>query len=197
MKRTQQPSDYLTFKQRYEQLSGLSIPNSYFEQSEVYIQKIQHEIVGGYILSSKLPLRSIKYFVSDAKRNAIELQLSKEIFCEVSCFWIDPKYRPKKYLNTKIWLALALAVRRQSKKIIVFGTNSYGLAKLYGYPKVSLLYNRDKINNKTTYLFLVKRKDFLGGVIELLLSKLIYGRRVSNVQCEKQLRNSINYELSK
>jgi len=196
MEKTQQTKDYIRFKDEYENVSGLSIPFSYFEKSEVFIQKVGNKIIGGFILSNTYPLRTVEYFVSEVNKKTITSKFSKEIFCEVCCLWIDKKYRSDKYLNAKFWLQLAWNVKRQSKDIIIFGTNSEKLAKLYGYPKVLLLYHRDKVNSKSTFLFLVKRDEFFGGILELILSKFFNRYSNKKSQSKTKLRKRIINEIS-
>lgn len=91
---------------------------------------------------------------------------------------------------------MASIVKKQEKDFILFGTNSIGLAKMYGYPKNSLLFHKDKINDKDTFVFLARREYFAGGVWEIVKSKLL--NRSRNIEFEnkeilrKQLTNGVS-----
>ena len=137
-----------SFKTKYESISGLELPYEYLRNSKVYIFKRNQEIIGGYILGKSTPLRTVDLFISSDNQMSLNSLFSKEKYCEVCCFWISRKFRKSPYLNAKFWLSMANEVRKQEKEIIVYGTNSKGLAKLYDYPQVSTLFHKDKIQNK-------------------------------------------------
>ena len=68
---------------------------------------------------------------------------------------------------------------------------------MYGYPKKSLLFHTDKINRKNTFVFLARRKDFLGGVWEIVRSKMLNKKRNMDFETKDELREALLYEVSK
>jgi len=68
-------------------------------------------------------------------------------------------------------MAWAASMER-SFDILLFGTNSSGLAKMYGYPKNAFLLHSDQIGGRDTYIFYAKRTHFLAGVFEIVLAKV-------------------------
>ena len=158
---------------------------SYLKRSNVYAFYIGRRMVGGFILGQKLPLRTIDIFVASENRQVIDPMFSSEDFCEVCCFWVQRRYRYHPILSGWFWLKMAYAVKRQNRPIIVYGTNSAGLARVYGYPKNSLAYHTDTVNDRTTNIFLAQRKDFVGGVWEIVWAKL-RGQNMQITQAQDQ-----------
>lgn len=194
MKNTISHQDYLSFKREYEKVSGLELPLEYLENSDVYIFKKKGKIIGGFILGSNLPLRTIEKFISLNQRERLQAFFNKNNVCEVCCFWIQRKYRRQKIFNARVWLQMAFAVSKHSKKFILYGTNSKGLAKMYGYPEASHLMHKDEIENKNTYVFVALRSKFFLGTVEIILSKLLNRKRTFDFN--NNVKNEFLYELS-
>lgn len=195
---TTSESDFLEFKTKYESLSGLEIPFSYFDNSKVYLYECNQKIVGGFILSSKLPLRTVDLFTSDEYKSELTKTLGKGNICEVCCLWMERKVRKNRYQSAKFWIQAAFKISKQQQEIIVFGTNCKGLTKMYNYPKASILFHEDKVSNKPTYIYLARRKDFIRGSIELVVAKIIKRtfKRNSFNNVDKSLLNKITYAVS-
>jgi len=164
--------ELLAFKTKYQRLSKLLVPISYLKSSEVYVIKDKSKMIAGFVLGKKAPYRTTDVFVSDEKRKQLPSCFREDTFCEVCCFWIDRAYRKKPIQVAKIWMQMANTVNDQKKETILCGTALKGLAKIYGYPKVSLLYLKDCIQGNDTFVFLARRKDFAIGVKEVVRSRL-------------------------
>lgn len=197
MKPTLLKEEYQIFKNNYEKNSGLHLPMEYLENSDVYIFKRKNLIVGGFVLGKKNPLRTVDVFISKDNHKQFSHYFSSNKFCEICCFWIDRNLRKRAYYNAKFWLMMAYTIKKQEKEFILFGTNSGGLAKMYGLPKNSLLLHKDKINNKDTFVFLGRRKDIMGGIWEIVKSKLLKRNRNTEFEKKEILKKTLIYEVSK
>lgn len=189
--------DLKYFKLQYESLSGLDLPMSYLKNSDVYAFKKSNQFIGGFILGNKKPLRTIETFISIANLSTLAHFFEEQKYCEVCCFWVDRKYRKSRYYNAKLWLLMAYRVKRQEKEFILYGTNMRGLAIMYGYPKKSLLFHKDSVQGKDTFVFIARRKDFAAGVWEIVFSKLFKTKKVREFQSKSELKKTIFHELSK
>ncbi|MBK8502002.1 MAG: hypothetical protein IPL46_07235 [Saprospiraceae bacterium] len=197
MRKTEKQEEYLIFKRKYEGISDLKLPIEYLDKSDVFVFTEKDEIVGGFILGKKGPYRTIEVFVSKSNLEHITEYFTEEVFCEVCCFWIERKFRKNPISNAKFWLKMAYAVKAQENKFILFGTNSEGLAKMYGYPKNSLLFHQDFLANRGTFIFLARRRDFARGVWEIVISKFLRRERNRNIIKKDELEKALIYELSK
>lgn len=196
MHKTTSKQDYQIFIQQYEKASGLKVPICYLENSEVYIIKKNEKIISGFVLNSNLPLRTTDVFISSMNQQVLNHYFEKSKYCEVCCFWMSREYQKKKIFNAKCWLNLASTIKKQKKEFIIFGTNSRGLANMYGYHDKVLLFHEDIICNKSTFVFMVKRDDFLLGTWKLIFSKVFKVKRNENYKHREILKKTIMYELS-
>jgi len=197
MRPTLLKEDYQIFKNKYEGISGLSLPLEYLETSDVYVFRKAKKIIGGFILGKKLPLRTVDIFISELNKEKFKHFFSSDKCCEVCCFWIDRKYRRSAFFNAKFWIKMANTVKRQEKEFILYGTNSKGLAKMYGYPKNSALIHKDKMDYRDTFTFLARRIDFASGVWEIVKSKLLHQNRNSDIEAKNELKKTLIYEISR
>ncbi|MDN5217314.1 hypothetical protein QQ020_34895 [Fulvivirgaceae bacterium BMA12] len=168
-----------TFKARYESLAGLEIPNDYLKKSRVYGFYQNKELVGGFMLSTSTErLRTIELFIAPGNRREVYSELSDlSLYTEVCCFWMERRIRKKKMVNILIWLKMAYQISREKNPIILYGTQSKGLAYLYGLPKVSTLFRSDVVNALNSYVFLTKRNEFVKGAWEMVFCKLLQRNR--------------------
>jgi len=195
LKRLQALQDFQT---EYEDISGLSVPMVYLQTSQVFGFFSQQKLVGGFVLSSNKSLRTIDVFVNDLKKKEIYESLGlTQNYCEVCCFWMNKIYRKDVFFNAWCWLRMAYRVKRQAQPLVLFGTNSQGLALLYALPRnESLLYHQDYVNSKKTYVFLTRRPDFVLGVWKIIWSKLWRLNRPVKLEENDQLRKRIQLELN-
>lgn len=197
MKLTLLKEEYKIFQVKYENLSGLKLPYQYLEKSDVYVFRRNKDIIGGFILGNNIPLRTLELFVSESNKNDLSYCFEQDKFCEICCFWIDKKFRRKIYYNAMFWIGMANVVAKQKKEFIIYGTNSRSLAEMYGYPKNSLLIHKDLVQDKNTFVFLVRRGYFLGGALEMIFGKILRRDRNSNLEQKDKLRTELINEISK
>ena len=195
MNPTQLESDLITFKNQYKKISNLNLPFEYLRNSDVYVFKNENEIIGGFVLGKRTPLRTVNVFVSEDNQTSLKHLFDKDQYCEVCCFWILHKYRKSPYLAAKFWLMMANEVRKQEKELVIYGTNTKGLAKLYNYPIKSILFHKDKINSKNTYVFVAHRKNFFIGTLKIVMSKLLRKNRSKELLINNNLKKRLVYEL--
>ena len=195
--KTNSKQDYLAYKAKYESISGLLLPYEYLANSDVYVFKNKDEIIGGFILGFNSPLRTVETFVSEINILSFSNLFQGDNFCEVCCFWINKSYRKNPFYNSRCWLEMAYAIRRQPKDYILFGTKSKGLAKMYNYPKASELVHKDNIGSQQTYIFLARRNQIVLGTCQLISSKLFHRSRYSRLENKFKLKNSVLNELSR
>lgn len=195
MQLLKKPIEFKRFKERYEKVSGLEVPMEYLESSSVYAFKRKGEIIGGFILNHNTPLRSFNVFLTKDKYQIISSKFTKNEYSEVCCFWIDRKYRKKKIVSILSWARMAYEVHRKGKKFVIYGTNSKGLANLYGYPKNSILLESDFVNSLQTFVFIAKTKHFFLGVFEIILSK-IFSKKEGGIINSQLNRNTLLNDLS-
>ncbi len=169
------PEQQLLFRQLYHDLSGLDIPGSFLCENRVYGFYHRSRLIGGFILAENPALRTIEVFAQCDNRSPLYSKINDLGRCtEVCCFWMSLAYRKRAGVNAYAWLVMALyGSLRFRSKMILFGTNSTGLAKMYAYPKNSLLFHRDRIEDKETYIFIAKRIHFFAGVFTIVWSKLM------------------------
>ena len=167
------------FKMRYESLSGLEIPDDFLKKSRVYGFYQNKILIAGFVLSSSNErLRTVELFVAQQNHREVYLKLSDlALYTEVCCFWMDKKKKKKNIVNIRIWLKMAYRIRKDQNPIIIYGTQSKGLAYLYGLPKVSTLFWEDTVNELSSYVFLVSRNEFVKGAWEMAFSKFLRKNR--------------------
>ena len=86
---------------------------------------------------------------------------------------------------------MANKIRTQSKEFVMYGTNSKGLAYLYGYPIKSVLLHTDKVNDKETFIFIARRRNIFWGVMEIIGSKIFGTKKPHLLTDKKALQNKI------
>lgn len=197
MKPCTHPEDIAVFKKKYVRLSGLDIPDDFLAQSDVYVFRHRGQIVGGYIIANLKPYRTLEKFANDENRPDLEARLARSECSELCCFWIDRAYRKKKLLTIYYWLLMAWKTSRQKEKFTIYGTNSRGLANLYGYPRKALLYHTDVVDGKETFIFLAKSKDVFWGTLEIMRSRLGLLPKFRAYHHKPKLQQHLYYELSK
>ncbi len=69
----------------------------------------------------------------------------------------------------------------------MYGTNSKGLAYVYGYPKNSVLLHTDNVNGKGTFIFIARRRHLFLGTMEITLGRL-FGIKNPHVLIDKKIR---------
>lgn len=196
MKRITKQADLQSFQEHYESQSGLDVPMHYLEISTVYALYCNGEMCGGFVLGQNKELRTIEVFASSEYRNKLNELQSQQHFCEICCFWMDRSLQKRKAQCLAVWLQMAWKVSLMKNPFVIFGTNCFGLAKLYGLPEHSLLCHQDMIDNKQTYIFIGHRRMFLGGVLEIVLSRLLRKRKTKTIESDPNLLNELYTDIA-
>ncbi|MEN0004515.1 MAG: hypothetical protein AAF798_10235 [Bacteroidota bacterium] len=190
LRRLRQAQDLECYASTYTEYSGLGVPMAYLQKSENRVYGIYRkgELIGGFILATGSCMRTLEVFAqADARKELYDMIGAATNFTEITCFWIAADYRKNQLLNTYVWLALAISLRRFSKPGILFGTCSTSLARLYGVTPKSKLIHRDRINNKPTYIFRSERSSSLRGFFQILQFKWSRMRKIKEQRKAKAL----------
>ena len=161
------------FSATYTRCSGFNVPRDYYESNQVFVVSWKACIVGGFVLGTGERLRTLEVFAGDESRDNLyhHVRQSKP-HTEMCCFWMDPAFHKKTWLNFFVWLCVAYALRVYGTQQLIFGTNSTRLAALYSAtPKCHLLHS-DYIRHKQTFIFTGPRRDCLLGVAQILYYKM-------------------------
>ncbi|MFK8161266.1 MAG: hypothetical protein AB8H12_02280 [Lewinella sp.] len=171
LRSTQSRNDYAEL---YEQSSGLPIPQDYLHDPANRVFGIVRDrvLVGGFILGEGEALRTVKVFASPADQVNID-GMAGDVGerTEITCFWISAAVRREVTLNRFIWISMIYALTRYSKRTIVFGTCSKGLARLYATSQRAELVSRDRIDRKSTFIFRAEKRDAIAGFCNILAFK--------------------------
>ncbi|MEM9929098.1 MAG: hypothetical protein AAF840_04730 [Bacteroidota bacterium] len=160
------PQHLSNYSALYEQSSGLPIPVAYLHNPENRVFGIirKEKLVGGFILGASSWLRTVEVFAAPKDQHAVdEMAGTSGARTEITCFWIAASVRREVMVNRFTWVAMIYAIARYAKPILVFGTCSRGLARLYATSQHATLIHRDRINNKPVFIFMgLKSKAVLG-----------------------------------
>ena len=186
--------DLADFSATYARCSGLPIPEAYLANNQVYAFFSRDEMIGGFILGQGPKYRTIKLFANTPSQETLYSTLSqKGKATELCCFWIARSSRTKTAINVYIWMCMAYVLRFRSQRVLLFGTNSHGLAKLYSTTPHSVLINSEEVNDKTCYIFLAKSNVALRGISEIVAKKL---KRVFKIKKRRTAKTSLFNFLS-
>ena len=178
--KSQTQLDY--YSETYLKCSGLPIPQVYINNPDnrVYGIFYNNKMIGGFILGKGQTLRTLEVFAQpDARRRLYDSVGEIHECTEITCFWIDPKFRKNPYLNTYTWICLAIMLKCVGNKKVIFGTCSASLAKLYSTTSKSVLIHKDVVNGKPTFIFRGDQQVSLIGFFEVLRHKWSRMARVS------------------
>ncbi len=177
------------FAAAYLQCSGFNVPRDYFENNQVFSISWHNQMIGGFVLGAGKTLRTLEVFVGNESREALyeDIQQAAE-HTEMCCFWIEPAFRKKTWINLFVWLCVAYALQTFGTTQLIFGTNSVRLAALYSATPKCRLIHADYINNKQTFVFTGPRRHCLLGVGQILIYKFKRLAKISG----KRKRTSIS-----
>ena len=185
-----------SFKESYEGVSNLEVPISYLKDQKVFGFYKEGELVAGFILGNKKPYRTLQTFVEPERIAELNSLLGRKDCVEVCCFWMKRAVRKNKLFNLKVWLKMAWKVHLRKETYVIYGTNSKGLAKMYGCPKQSLLIHQGTVKNSKTYVFITRRKGFFIGALKIVQMK-IQSRVIDPcIENNSTIKNKIFHELS-
>lgn len=164
-----------SFADHYLKSSGLPIPDAYLYNPDNHIFGIywNHELIGGFILGNGPDFRTIELFAQVEKQASIYEGLeNRSDYTEICCFFIKRKFRTKAILNFFTWFAMTYALKRYGNQYFLFGTCSRSLARLYGQTEKSILISRDRVNQKSTFIFWAEKRTCIRGMFEIIFHKL-------------------------
>lgn len=169
------------FAATYTRCSGFNVNRNYYEENQVFAIRWQGQMVGGFVLGSGERLRTLEVFAGKAQRDTLYDHVQQShAHTEMCCFWMDPAFHKKTWLNFFVWLCVAYALRVFGTPQLIFGTNSARLAALYGAASKCELLHEDFINQKQTFIFTGPRKDCLLGVAQILWYKIKRLGKIAN-----------------
>jgi len=162
------------YSECYEKASGLPIPTSYLDDphNRVFAFYRKGQMIGGFILGASNELRTIEVFArpeDHVRVNQLSGQAGERT--EITCFWICKSVRKQVLVNRFIWCSMIYGLLRYSKKSIVFGTCSRGLARLYATSERAELIHQDRINNRQNFIFLAQKSGAFAGMLNILAYK--------------------------
>jgi len=164
-----------SYSNMYFKCSGLPIPEEYMtnELNRVFAIYWKKALIGGFILGRDTNFRTIEFFAKPEKQESVVDKLEELTkYTEITCFWIARKYRTHTFLNIFVWLSMTYALRMYGTQYFLFGTCSRSLARLYGQTSKSIQIHRDRINNKSTFIFKAKRSTCVTGMFEIIGHKI-------------------------
>jgi hypothetical protein len=167
------PTELGVFAATYTDCSGFTVNRDYYESNQVFAVFWQGSMVGGFVLGAGERLRTLEVFAGQESRDDLYRHVKQaRPHTEMCCFWMDPTFHKKTWLNFFVWLCVGYALRVFGTPQLIFGTNSARLAALYSAtPKCHLLH-ADYINQKRTFIFTGPRRDCLVGVAQILKYKI-------------------------
>ena len=187
----------------YTRCSGFVVPEAYYASNQVFAVYWQKQMVGGFVLGTGERLRTLEVFAGAETRPALYQQLqAAEAYTEMCCFWMDPAFHKKTWLNFFVWLCVAYALWTFGTPQLIFGTNSVRLAALYSAtPKCKMLH-ADYINHKKTFIFSGPRRDCLTGVAQILWYKIkrlqkLAGQKGAGVGQPVFIRNTFKHSRTR
>jgi hypothetical protein len=119
------------FKESYESISGLPLPDHYLYASDVFGLIFKGRIIGGFILSCDHPLRTYRLFANEINWSDINSRLGHFSLCEICCLWLAREHWGW-FTTSLLWFNAARIVSRRKEDLVIFGTVSRGNNALYG-----------------------------------------------------------------
>lgn len=156
------------FKNHYELISGLPLPDRYLHTNQVFGLIHNNMIIGGFILSADQPLRTYRMFANETNWPGINSRLAHLELCEISCLWLTRKYW-NWFATSLLWFNAARIVSRRKEDLVIFGTVSRGNKMLYGSIHHAQLIHHDLIdiqgNKKNSWIYAIPVKWFFIDII--------------------------------
>ncbi len=170
------------FAANYSRCSGFVVPSEYYTSNQVFAVYWKGHIVGGFVLGTGARLRTLEVFAGNEARPGLYNHVRQsESHTEICCFWMDPAFHKKTWLNFFVWCCVGYALWAFGTPQLIFGTNSARLAALYGATPKCRMVHSDVVNHKQTFIFSGPRRDCLTGVAQILWYK-----------CRRLIRIAVN-----
>lgn len=168
-------SDRKKFSQQYTTCSGLPVPDSYLfaETSLVFGFFVNGQLTGGFILGNGRELRTVTLFAQPKNQAGVYHKMGQDKhYTEVCCLWMSHAYRKNTRVNILNWISLAWAIKKYALPNVLFGTCSSGLARLYNTCKKAELIARDRVNDRSTYIFRGEKRNAVKAFANIIMGKL-------------------------
>ena len=182
-------SEFELFAQKYQECSGFNVDMDYFTSNQVFGIYHKKQLIGGFVLGQGAALRTVEVFAGEESRAALYQQIQAAgVPTEMCCFWMDAAYRKHTVLNFFIWGCVAYALQVYGTPLLVFGTCSARLARLYSSASESMVIHTDFIHQKQTFVFMGPRKYCLLGVWQILsyktkrLLNMAFGSKINAIR---------------
>ena len=127
------------YRRAYAEASGYHVALDYLERSVVYGLRLRGRLVGGVVMSTLSPLRTLQR-IPEPDRSRVEAMLDLDDTVELTCVWLAPSAR-RGALSALFWFGLFLETSRHGVRTVLFGTESYRLHRLYLLGKPDVLYS--------------------------------------------------------
>jgi hypothetical protein len=121
------------FLECFKNFVKVKLPESYSRNGSVIGVFKKNEMIGGYMLITKGPFRSLAFVPDEVKKN---LRLLHDVngtdFVEVNGFWVHEKYRRSRE-SLQMWLQLRKDVlaTKASHLLLFYNSQAKGLAQIY------------------------------------------------------------------
>lgn len=131
-------AELIEYRERYAALSGYRVPLDYLRRSAVYGLYRRGVLVGGVVMATDWPLRTLARIPED-RRPAVAALLPAGDVVELTCLWLAPELRHG-LRSAPLWAGLFSEMGRQGRAHALFGTEAPGLQKLYRAGRPDVVY---------------------------------------------------------
>lgn len=193
--------DLQQYRLNYFKLTNVSIPDDYLKRNKVYGFYNSKELIGGFVIGISSPFRTIELFANPVLHDNLNKFLNdgKKV-CEVCCFW---HVKGISFINSMfIWFTMAQKVNEKDKHFFLGGTNVFGLANIYAYPKYAHLISESDVNSKPAWIFIAwKKYSFISAIhvmgykITKIIKAKLHIKYNTCIHFEKQYIDRVAKEL--
>jgi hypothetical protein len=130
------PREIDEFAKAYAEASGYWAPVEYLRRCLVFGMRRRGRLIGGVVMTGSTPFRTFER-IPRPQRDAVAAAVDGADTVELTCVWIDRRYRSG-LRSALFWYGLFLETGRRGVRHVVFGTESPGLHRMYllGRPRV-------------------------------------------------------------
>jgi hypothetical protein len=126
------------YRERYADSSGYRVPLDYLRRSTVYGLRRNGVLVGGVVMGTGRPLRTLAR-IPEAQRREVAALLPDGDVVELTCLWLAPELRHGRR-SVRLWAGLFLEMGRQGSALVLFGTEAPGLQRQYRACRPEIVY---------------------------------------------------------
>lgn len=127
---------------RFHDYVGVKLPEEYVKRCKVVGVFLHNRLVGGYMLVSDPPFRSLLFVPDTTKRKSSSLSSNPDDFLEVNGLWLSAGLKSPE-LQLAVWFHLVANIFLCKKKFVLLLRNSQNQAmkRLMNLAKPELLYD--------------------------------------------------------